>query len=159
VVIPAGDYRFRSVFAGFQTDYSKPYGGVGRVLAGEFYDGDILQLFGGVLLRPLPGLQAIVSWERTDVDLPAGSFVRDLATAGAAYSFRQGLSLVAQTQWNREDNFRGKLVLNWEYRRGSNLYVIYDDTRDLTDPLAPPRGRPLPDYRRFVAKVSYLFDF
>lgn len=159
VVIPAGDYHFDSVFFGFQTDYSKPVGGAGRALVGELYDGDVLQLFGAVTIRPLAGLITSLLYERTQVSLPAGDFVRHLATTEIAYSFRQGLSALALAQWSREDSFRGKLILTWEWRPGSNVYLVYDDTRDLTDALFPRRGRVLPDSRRLTAKVSYLFDF
>lgn len=159
VVVPAGSYRFNSLFFGFQTDYSKPVGGAGRLLAGELYDGDVLQLFGAVTVRPIEGLITETIYERTEVDLPAGRFTRHLASFYGTYSFSQALSVLTLIQWNRDEDARGKLVLNWLWRPGSNLYLIYDDTRDLTDSLTPVRGRLLPASRRFVAKVSYLFDF
>lgn len=158
VVIPPGRYDFQYGFFGFQTDYSKPVGGAGRVQVGEFYDGDLTRLFGAVVVRPRPGWLAILIAEHTDVSLSAGDFTTDLVTADLEVSLSPRLTTLSKLQWNRDDNLRVRVILDWRYRPGSSLYLVYDETDDLIDPL-DRHARPVPlDERAFLLKLTYQFD-
>lgn len=155
VVLDPGRYDFQYGFFGFQTDYSKPVGGAGRLKFGEFYDGDLLQTFGAVVYRPRPGLLTVFIVDHTEVDLPAGDFTVDLVTADVNYSLGPRLSTYTKFQWNREDSVRLKVILDWRYRPGSDLFLVYDDTQDLVDTL-DPHARPVAlDERSILLKLTY----
>jgi hypothetical protein len=62
-------------------------------------------------------------------------------------------------QWNREDNLQTNLLLDWTFRPGSDLFLIYKGIRDL-DTLRRDSGHSLLDPgRSFSVKVRYRFDF
>lgn len=156
VVIQPGSYRFKNYFFGFNTDYTKPVGGAGRVAWGDFYDGTLLQDFYAVLYKPLPGLLLSVVYERTRVELSAGRFTRELFLGEASYSFSPRLSARAWVQSSREDSLRAKCHLRWTYQPGADLYVIYEDRRWQGDLLARTRSFADPG-RSLLTKVGFVF--
>ncbi len=159
VVLEPGTYRYRWGFYGFQTDYSKKVGFTGRIRIGEFYDGDIVQLFGATIWRPAERLLLSLLYEDSNVDLPAGDFRRSLTVFEADYGF--GPNLTTRLIYQRLSSDRSNLqaLVDWAYRPGSNIYFVYDDTGDLLDSdFRPPSGFDI-DSRKFLVKASYRFDF
>lgn len=158
VTIAPGSYSFQNYFFGFQTDYSRPIGGAGRVFAGDFYDGNFLQLFGSVAYKPIDGMLWITSYEWTDVKLSAGDFTAELLEVELSYALSSpDLSAIGVYQWNHEDNSFLRLLFKWVYRRESAFYVVYEDQRDLTgalDPFRPSTGIP---GRSLVVKTVFAF--
>jgi hypothetical protein len=155
--IPAGSYHFLHHFFGFQTDYTKPLGGAGRLAWGDYYDGHFVQAFGYVSYRPVPGFQFAATWQRTDVHLKEGDFVNDIALAQIDYAFSNRLATRLWLQWDKGANLRGKFDVDWEFRPGSRLFVVYQDIRsyiDFFDPRQPVFGTP---GRQLITKVVYLF--
>ncbi|MGD2115724.1 MAG: DUF5916 domain-containing protein [Acidobacteriota bacterium] len=145
VVIEPGEYRFDNAFFGFNTDYSKPLGAVGRVSWGDFWNGELLQTLAGLTYRPIPGLFSVLVYERIDVDLPVGDFVEDLVQADVSYAFSPRLALSSTAQWRADQNTLVKAVLRWTFRPGSDFYLVIEDLDDLTDgtrPLDPQVGLP-----------------
>jgi hypothetical protein len=157
VVIEPGSYRFKNYFFGFNTDYTRPVGGAGRVAWGDFYDGDLLQDFYAVLYKPLPGLLLSVVYERTRVELSAGRFTRELFLGEASYSFSPRLSSRLWVQSSRDDSLRAKAHVRWTYQPGADLYLIYEDRRWEGDLLART-DRPFGDPgRSLLTKVGFVF--
>lgn len=157
LAVPAGSYRFLHQFVGFQTDYTKALGAAGRLAWGEYYDGHYLQVFGFVAYRPLPGLFTAVTYQQTQVDLQAGSFTNDILLGEVTYAFSSRLSVRSWFQWNREENLRTKLVVDWEFRPGSKFFIVYQDIRNYVgffDPRQPLFGTP---GRSLVTKTVFLF--
>ena len=67
----------------------------------------------------------------------------------------------ALLQYSSADKtFSSNLRFRWEYRPGSELFVVYTDERDTTDEngLPTPRATGLRN-RAFVIKVNRLFRF
>jgi hypothetical protein len=157
VVIPPGSYPFRSYFFGFNTDYSKPLGGAGRAAWGEYYDGHYLQTFYALVYRPLPGLFTAGSYQRTDVHVSAGDYTNELFQGEVTYSFSPTLSTRTAVQWNADQNFRFRFLMRWGFRPGSSFYLVYDDLRDLTDPLQRFDARVGLPGRSLVAKAVVGF--
>jgi hypothetical protein len=58
-------------------------------------------------------------------------------------------------QWNDlDEKLSGNLLIGWEYRPGSEIYIVYDEVRDrFASPALAPRNRML------LAKVTYKFRF
>jgi hypothetical protein len=157
VTIPAGAYDFHYWFFGFQTDYSKPVGGAGRLTVGNYYDGTQLRAFYAVVYRPLPGLYTAVTYEHDRLFLPAGNFTTDLLATELTYAFSPIVSTRFWLNWDRLNNLRAQFVFNWEYRPGANFYVIYQDTRkytDIFDPQQPLAGLP---GRKILTKTVFRF--
>lgn len=157
IAVPPGSYHFLHHFVGFQTDYTKPLGGAGRLAWGDYYDGHYVQAFGFVAYRPIPGLYTAITYQQTAVDLKAGSFKNDLFLGEVTYAFSPQLSVRTWLQWNRGDNLRTKMTLGWELRPGSKLYVVYQDIRsyvDFFDPRQPLFGTP---GRSLITKTVLLF--
>lgn len=155
--IPAGSYHFDNYFVGFQTDYTKPLGGAGRLAWGDYYDGHFLQYFYFVSYRPLPGLFADATYQETQVTLKEGSFTTDILLGEANYAFSPELSVRTWVQWTRGANLESKLILDWEFRPDSRLYVVYQDLKtyvDFFDPRQPVFGTP---GRSLIIKTVFLF--
>ena len=155
--IPAGSYHFLHHFFGFQTDYTKPLGGAGRLAWGDYYDGHFIQAYGFLAYRPIPGLFLATTYQRTQVRLKEGSFNSDIALGEITYAFTNRLSTRLWLQWDKGANLREKLDVDWEFRPGSRLFVVYQDIRsyiDFFDPRQPVFGTP---GRQLITKVVYLF--
>jgi hypothetical protein len=156
--IPPGAYHFDNHFVGFQTDYTKPLGGAGRVAWGDYYDGTFFQTFYYLAYRPVPGLLTDVTFQQTQVDIKEGKFTTDLLLGEINYAFSPQLSTQTWVQWTRGANLETKVILDWEFRPASKLYLVYQDLRtyiDFFDPRQPVFGTP---GRSFITKVVFLFS-
>jgi hypothetical protein len=131
VVIPPGSYRFDNFFIGVQTIPSLPYFFFARYQRGDFYDGTLEARVLGSRIRPTAGLFLRLYWERNDVALPGGAFTTNLYTARLEYAWSPRLSSNTLVQWNQDDNLSLKAVGRWTFRPGSDLYLVYDDSREL----------------------------
>jgi len=157
IVIPPGSYRFGHHFFGFQTDYTKPLGAAGRLAWGDYYDGHFLQAFGYLAYRPIPGLFLASTFQQTQVHLKEGSFTSNIALAEITYAFSARLSTRLWFQWDREVNLREKFDVDWEFRPGSKLFIVYQNIKsyiDFFDPRQPLFGTP---GRSLLAKVVFLY--
>jgi hypothetical protein len=155
--IPAGSYHFDNYFVGFQTDYTKALGGAGRLAWGDYYDGHLLQYFYFVSYRPLPGLFVDATLQETQVSLREGRFTTDILLGEANYAFSPELSVRTWVQWTRGANLESKLILDWEFRPNSRLYIVYQDLQtyiDYFDPRQPVFGTP---GRSLITKTVFLF--
>ncbi len=155
--VPPGIYHFNHSFFGFQTDYTQPVGAAGRLAWGDYYDGHYLQYFAFVTYRPIPGLATDLTFQETQVVLKEGSFTDDLLLAEFTHAFTHLLSATAWVQWERGLNLHQKYDVEWEFRPGSKLFLIYEDIRtdvNYFDPQQPTFGYP---GRSLLAKVQYQF--
>jgi hypothetical protein len=159
IFIPPGVYRFRNIFWGMATDYAKPVGVTTWLDWGNFYDGTRLHTLVSVAMHPLRGFQASVNWERADVELKEGRFVTDLITADLTYSFTTKLYVRSLTQWNKLDNFRANVLLDWTYRPASDFYLVYTDVSDLYPADRPLQYSPQLPGRTIIAKIGHRLDF
>jgi hypothetical protein len=159
VVIPPGTYRFRNLFLGWATDYSRSLGATFWYDNGEYYNGRRLRTLVAPIWKPFPGLEIDGQWDRTRVTLPAGDFTTVISWLQVVYDFSPTLSTHTLVQWNREDNLQTNLLLDWTFRPGSDLFLIYKGIRDL-DTLRRDSGQSLLDPgKSFSVKVRYRFDF
>ena len=68
---------------------------------------------------------------------------------------RRGCSRAALVQYGSADRaFSSNLRFRWEYRPGSELFVVYTDERDTVAP-----GFPELKNRAFVVKMNRLWQF
>ncbi len=157
--IPAGHYRFRSLFTGISSGYSGRIGFTFWYHKGGYYDGDRLRTLLAVVIRPRDGLVISPSFDRVKVDAPWGNFITQIGQTSVDYSLSTTLSTRLTLQWREGDNFRANFLIGWTYRPGSDLYLVYNDVDDL-DAIRRDSGfSPLRPGRTITIKATRRFDF
>jgi hypothetical protein len=97
----------------------------------------------------------------TRFDLRAGSFTAKLFRTRADYGFSPLMFASALVQYNSADrSVSSNLRFRWEYRPGSEFFLVYTDERDVTEDrfVTPTTVRGVKN-RAFVVKVNRLLRF
>ena len=95
-----------------------------------------------------PSLQ--INW----IDLPAGDFVTKVARGRATYTVTPRMFVSGILQYNSTTRSLGSnLRFRWEYRPGSELFLVYTDDYDSEAAAGVSALR----NRAFVIKVNRLF--
>jgi hypothetical protein len=150
--IPAGDHEFLAYTARFSTSAQRMLSGNGSITWGDFYDGRRTAVSGGVAFAPSYHLILNVGYERNDVTLANGSFVTNLFRTRSTYAFTPSLVLHAFIQYNADTSqVSSNIRFNWTHRPLSDLYLVYNDTRDTLTGLTRERA--------LVLKFTQLFSF
>jgi hypothetical protein len=154
VTIPPGGYTFTSASASYSLGQQRRLSGALSAEAGEFYDGDILTFgISSARLSMTHQLSIEPSLSVNRVHLPAGDFTTKLVRARTDFAFTALMSASALLQYSASDRtFSSNLRFRWEYRPGSELFVVYTDERDTLTP-----GFPGLRNRAFVLKINRLF--
>jgi hypothetical protein len=156
VRIPRGSYSFNDVLVSYQLGQQRRLNGTLSLQVGQFYDGTIAAYgFTSGRYAILKQWSVEPSIQINDVKLPEGDFTQQVIRARTDYGFSprmfvSGLVQYASTGTLFSSNFR----FRWEYRPGSELFVVYSDERDTTKP-----GYPDLKNRAFVIKVNRLVRF
>lgn len=157
--IPAGHYRFRSLFTGISSGYTRKVGFTFWYHPGGYYDGDRLRTYLTLVIRPIEGLIISPSYDRVKVDAPWGKFTTQIAQTSFDYSLATTLSTRLTLQWREGDNYRANFIVNWMYRPGSNLYFVYNDIQDLDDIRRNSGFSTLSPGREVLLKATRRFDW
>ena len=154
--LPVGGYRFNEVEARYQIGPQRRVNGSLWAGGGQFFDGTRTEVgYRGRIgvtsrLGVEPGIA--VNW----VDLTEGSFVAKLLTARVTYNLSPRQALMGLVQYNSAGDVIGANVrFRWEFRPGSDLFVVYNEGRDTS--LGVNRSEL--SSRSFVVKVTRLFRF
>ena len=154
VVVPVGDYSWPEVHLGYNFGPSRRASGFVNLETGSFYDGKRTGISTGrarVEITPQLSVEPTitVNW----VDLPTGSFTTALLSTRTTFSISPRMSAGALLQYNSDAaTFNTNVRFRWEYRPGSDFFVVYTDNRDTT-----VRGFPAIRNRGFVVKLTRLF--
>jgi len=159
VVIPPGHYRFRNLFIGAGTDYSRKLALTLWYDKGGYYGGDRLHTLVSIAAKPVDGLLFLTQWDRNAVTLPGGDFTTNLLTENVTWSLSTRLLTRAILQWNEDDNFQGNFLIDWTYRPGSDLYLVYNNVKDFFGPRRNSGLSTLTPGQSVVLKVTRRFDF
>jgi hypothetical protein len=90
------------------------------------------------------------------VDLAEGSFVAKLLTARVTYNLSPRKTMAALVQYNSAGDVIGaNLRFRWEFRPGSDLFVVYNEGRDTSFGVR----RSELSARSFAIKITRLFRF
>ena len=154
VTIPVGGYTFPEARAAYYFGPQRKISGTLKVIRGRFYNGtrtEFATFKNRVALTTQlsiePGLT--VDW----IDLPQGRFTTLLTTARTNFSLTPRMMITALTQYASSNRSLGTNIrFRWEYTPGSDLFVVYNDNRDMLRP-----GVPTLQSRGFVVKVTRLF--
>jgi hypothetical protein len=155
VNIPVGSYDFHTTRIGYVAGQQRPYSGEVVFETGAFYNGDRTSIAlntGRMQITPQVSLEPSVSinW----IDLVQGSFTLKVARTRATYTITPRMFVSGIVQYNSAGNSFGSNVrFRWEYRPGSELFVVYTDDFDTH---ARPDITSLRN-RAFVVKFNRLF--
>ena len=154
VRVPVGGYEFNQVQASYTFGPQRRVSGTAIARYGGFYSGTASTLSWRGRLEFSPQLYAepTISWNR--VNVPWGRGNSNLVSSRITYTLspRMFVSSLVQYQ-SRVDSISTNARVRWEYRPGSELFVVYSDGRTTL-------GRGIPDLqnRSFVVKVTRLFQ-
>jgi Domain of unknown function (DUF5916) len=135
VTVPMGGYRSRYVTASYSLANQHVVAGRMTVVSGTLYDGTQQQASysGRVAFGPHFAVEPTLSlaW----VNLPYGDFSARLLASRFTYTATARLFVSSLVQLNVDAHTLSSSVrLRWEYRPGSELFVVYSDGRDTTGP-------------------------
>jgi hypothetical protein len=163
VSIPVGTYDFRNVHGEYTFGEQRSISGTASVERGSFYGGtktSIAYAVGGYnnatarlgLTRRFsiePGMTV------NRVELPQESFTTKLLTANNVLGVTPLMFLTALVQFNSDTHsISSNIRLRWEYRPGSELFVVYNDQHDSIATRFPSLQN-----RSFIIKVNRLLRF
>jgi hypothetical protein len=156
IVLPAGGYDYRNGQVGFELGRQRRVSGQLSLEYGTFYNG---RRTGFTVSQGRVSLTNPLSVEPTyslnKVELEQGDFTTNLFGARVTYTMTPLMFMSALIQYNSAaGSISTNARLRWEYRPGSELFVVYNDERNTLTP-----GFPTLDNRAFIVKVNRLFRF
>jgi len=156
VTIPVGSYSFSDVDVRYAFGQQRRISGTASLQRGNFYDGTITAVgFTGARVSVTDQLSVEPSLTINRVELPRGEFTQRVLRARTDYAFSPRMFASALLQYSSDNSiYSSNLRFRWEYRAGSELFVVYTDERDTL-------GRGYPDLRNraFVVKINRLVRF
>jgi hypothetical protein len=155
VRIPVGDYTFQQLEGSFTFGPQRKVSGTASAMYGSFYDGTVSEgsWRGRLEFSPQFYAEPTVTFNR--VDTPWGSGFSNLVSSRLTYTLTPRMFVSGLVQYQtRTDSVTTNARFRWEYRPGSELFVVYSDGRSTLT-----RGVPDLQSRSFVVKVTRLFQF
>ncbi len=141
-----------------RTYAGRPVSGELEFNIGEFFNGRILKASISLLVKFNKHLSVQLNHEYNSVSLPGGSFVAQVINSRINYNFTSKLLTSAAIQYdNVSERFLLNLRFNYIYRPGDDLFIVYNDTRDL-DPTFSGFFGGLTN-RALLIKFNHSFDF
>jgi hypothetical protein len=157
VVVPVGGYDYASVQAGYTyAPTRKIASGALAVEQGGFYGGrkTTVTVSQGRLAFP-PHLSVEPSYSINRVDIPQGAFTTHLIGSRINVTMTPLMFAGALVQYNSTSHaVSANVRIRWEYRPGSELFLVLNEQRDTLT-----RGFPTLGNRAFIVKVNRLFQF
>ena len=163
VTVPAGTYRFGEWVFSYQSDPSRRLYTRTRYSPQTFFDGTRTDIQATVGLRATSRVSAETIFNRSDVDLPWGHFVADLASLRLDLTLSPTVTLRSLSQYNSlTGELSNSIRFNWIYSPGSDIYIAYDEMRldDLFYLNPHVRRSPWGDVRnrQIAIKMTYLLS-
>jgi hypothetical protein len=154
VTLPIGSYDFATAHTDFTLGQRRRVSGTIAFDYGTFYNGRRTALTfsrGRVNVTPQFSVEPSVSlnW----VDLEEGAFTTSVGGARVTYTFSPRMFVSALVQVNSEGESTAiNARLRWEYRPGSELFVVYNEQRNSIGERRPDLAS-----RSFIVKINRLF--
>ncbi|MGD8698603.1 MAG: DUF5916 domain-containing protein, partial [Gemmatimonadales bacterium] len=150
VIVPPGDYETWTVDFELGTSPARPVslelgGGFGGFWGGERWGA------GAEIAFNSPHIGFALSYDHNDVDVPDGAFTTDLVRGRLKLAANTRLFGNALLQYNSQSgSFSANLRIDWIHRPGSDLFIVFNERRDIVG------SRWNPDSRAFIVKLTYL---
>lgn len=153
VVVPAGTYDFVSMKAGVRTSRGRKLQGQIDFEGGSFYTGRKYTLSVQSAFRPSGRFNVETEYETNWLRMPEGNLNVQLVSSRVTYSFSTSFFVKFYGQWDNEGELaNANFLLNYRYRPGSDLFLVYDQAFDTMNGFEE-RNRAL------LLKLSYLLGF
>jgi hypothetical protein len=154
VTIPAGAFEFTTARVGYSFGQQRPFSGLLAAEHGTFYGGERSTL---AFSRARVNLSSQFSLEPNVslnwVSIPGGSFTSTLVGSRVTFTVTPLMFVSALVQFNSSNHrATANVRLRWEYRPGSELFVVYNEERDTLTPRFPAF-----DNRALIVKINRLF--
>ena len=158
VTIPAGSYNFIDYSARVRTYSGRWASGEFEVEGGTFFDGNKLTISSDAVVKFTRNLSLQLEHEYNSVKLPQGSFVAQVLNTRINYNFTSKLLTSSAIQYdNVSERFLFNFRFNYIYRPGDDLFIVYNDTRDLNPTFSGFLGGLV--NRTLLIKFNHSFDF
>ena len=154
VHIPVGGYDYTQLKGSYTFGPQRKVSGTAIARYGGFYEGTLHELSWKSRVEFSPQLYAepTLSWNR--VDVPWGKGSNNLASSRRTYAISPRMFASALVQYqSRSDSISTNARFRWEYRPGSELFIVYSDGRTTLT-----RGMPDLQNRSVVVKITRLFQ-
>ena len=155
VILPVGGYEFDRLSARYRLGPQRKISGWIRGEMGGFFGGTRTELgyFGRVEVTSQFTVEPNIS--QNWVNLPEGDFITTLLRVRSTYALSARSFVGALVQYNTSnDSLSMNIRYRWEYKPGSDIFVVYTDGRDTTTD-----GFPGLRNQSFVVKFTRLFRF
>ncbi len=155
VTIPVGGYNFQDVRTSYRIGPQRRISGRASFSKGSFFSGNRTEVSYDGRVEVTPQLSIEPRIEINWVDLAEGSFTAKLYGSRVTYTASPRMFVGALVQYNSSvDSVGVNVRFRWEYKPGSDLFIVYSEGRDTT-----ARGFPLLQNRGLVVKYTRLFRF
>jgi hypothetical protein len=154
VRVPVGGYSFQQVQGSVTFGPQRKVSGTAVAMHGSFYDGTVTEVGWRSRVEFLPQFYAEPTVTVNHVDVPWGRGYSNLVSSRLTYTLTPRMFVSGLVQYqSRLDAVSTNARFRWEYRPGSELFVVYSDGRTTLS-----RGIPDVQNRSFVVKVTRLFQ-
>ncbi|MCY3970965.1 MAG: DUF5916 domain-containing protein [Acidobacteria bacterium] len=155
ITLAVGGYEFDYLQGSLNLGQHRRVSGSFLFEYGDFYSGRKTSFgwgFGRVNVTPQFALEPSVSLNQ--VDLPQGEFAVELVDMRVIYTMTPRMFVIALLQYDAESRgLAANVRLRWEYRPGSELFVVYNEQRDTLG-----QGFPGLNNSALIVKVTRLFQ-
>ena len=132
--IPEGDYNFTSFQVSARTSSSRMIAARMQVEFGEFYSGTIRGFSIDAIARPSAKLSIEPFIEFNRITLLGEEFDANAFGGRVGYSFSTILFAKLFSQWSTDrDVLSANFLINYIYRPGSDIYLVFDQSYDTRD--------------------------
>ena len=153
ITIPLDVYGFRNQFVEYRSRPQQMLSALTRFGWGDFFGGKRKFVRVSPSFKPRPDFSADVAYEYNDIDLPQGSFTTYLINSRFNLNLSNRWLSTSLVQYESESK---RLVLFFRlrfiYRPGDDLFVVFNQTSELGNPLVEKD-------RAFQVKFTRSFDF
>ena len=138
--IPAGGYHFTDVRTSVRLGPQHRITGNLSARYGQFYDGTRSEASFRGRIEVSPNLAVEPGLSLNWIDLPGASYRSVLVAARVNYSISPRTIVSGLVQYNSQaGSITSSARFRWEYKPGSDVFVVYSEGRDTLLPHEPPR--------------------
>jgi Domain of unknown function (DUF5916)/Carbohydrate family 9 binding domain-like len=154
VVLPVGDYQFDTFRVGYNISQQRLVSANLTAEFGTFYNGHKTSFSAARGRVPVTNqLSVEPTYSFNHVTLEQGEFITHLVGSRVTYSMTPLMFVSALIQYNSGiDAVSTNARFRWEYRPGSELFVVYNEERNTLTPSFPGLNN-----RAFIVKINRLF--
>ena len=158
VALPIGGYNFKDYMLRVRTYDGRRASGELEVEGGTYYNGRKLTISTDGEIDINKHFSLMVEHEYNKVNLSNGSFVARVINTGLNYNLTNKLLTSTAIQYdNVYDRFLLNFRLNYIYRPGDDIFIVYNDTRDFDPTYTGFLGGLV--NRTLLVKFNHSFDF